>query len=120
MCTPDAKGPIMDGSKSTRVPTWSAVVIIVVLLLALATVMVPDLGPEAARAWERTARPALEQCLESAPPVLPASSFGDPYYEWSRLARPVSREADSPGHSVRVAERSHSSARPQTHPNPAK
>ncbi len=102
----------MDGSESARVPTWSAIVIIVVLLLALATVMVPDLGPQVGRAWERTARPALEQCLESTPPILPASSFGDPYYEWSRLARFAQ--------SVCVAGRSRPSARAQTQPSPGK
>ncbi len=110
----------MDGSESARVPTWSAIVIIVVLLLALATVMVPDLGPQVGRAWERTARPALEQCLESTPPILPASSFGDPYYEWSRLARFAPRQADSRGQSVCVAGRSRPSARAQTQPSPGK
>jgi len=97
----------MDEPKRTRVPTWSAIAIIVVLLLALATVMVPDLGPETARAWQTTGQPALEQCLESTPPILPASNFGDPYYEWYHLAQPVPTGPGSGSPSLRVAQHSH-------------
>jgi len=97
-------------ASTTRVPTWLGMVIIVLLLLTMATVMIPDLGPEAYQAWEDSGRPALEEWVADPVCLTPASGFGDPCYDWHRLAGPGYQDAGSATLSLRVEQRSDLSA----------
>ena len=81
----------------------AVVALIAAVLLALATVMVPEVGTAAQRTWEATARPALEESLAERSPVVPASSFGDPYYDWARFTAAAERAAEAAPASRRVA-----------------
>ncbi len=58
------------------------------LLAVMASVMVPGLTREAAVQARAEVRAAVHAHMADFPPPMPATSIGDPYYQWSTVACP--------------------------------
>jgi len=64
------------------------VVMTAALLAVMASVMVPGLTREAAVQARAEVRAAVQAHMVDFPPPMPATSIGDPYYQWSTVACP--------------------------------
>ncbi|MGD9495146.1 MAG: hypothetical protein AB7Y46_02430 [Armatimonadota bacterium] len=73
---------------------WRLLALAVALVALLATAMVPSVRRDACHlAWARV-QEALQAHLADATPPMPATSFGDHYYQWSLLACPTGPRSD--------------------------
>lgn len=103
-----------------RAPQLFTVAIVGALVMALATVMVPDLTPAEKPEGEVGAPSAEADSAVETMPVLPASGFGDPYYDWARFTAPAARAARAQAASHRIDEDSRMTARRSNHTAPGR
>ncbi len=94
-------------ARRRRDQIWRALVMVAALLAVLATVMIPAITREAARQARAEVQDAVQVHMADFPPVMPATSVGDHYYQWSLFACPTGQynppERDIPENAVASA-----------------
>ncbi|MGC9317433.1 MAG: hypothetical protein ACP5KN_05285 [Armatimonadota bacterium] len=77
------------GEQGVHAEVWRTLALVAALAALLATAMVPALTPDKATEVRDEVGEALHARMTDFPPPVPATSFGDHYYQWSHVACPA-------------------------------